>query len=110
MWDLLFPLCEEEAEVKREASYCSNMMKRGCSQAVNKMLLIRLHPAENYLTEGATNRDQRWFTETFVCVWAHVFAVLISLYERVRVCFSQLISYCSSFQTLSEGFILPEYF
>ena len=51
-----------------EASDCLNMMKRRCSQAVNKMLLIWLYPAESYLTEGATNRDQRLFTDTLVCV------------------------------------------
>lgn len=95
MWDLLFPLCEERAEVRCEASYCLNMMKRGCSQAVNKMLLIRLYPAENYLTEGATNRAQRLFTETFVCVCTCVRCAHLS----VQVCqgyFSHSVSYCSS--------------
>ena len=57
--------CEGSAEVRCEASYCLYMMKRGCSQAVNKMLLSRLYPAEDYLTEWAPSRDQHLFTRTF---------------------------------------------
>lgn len=54
--DVLFPLW-----VRCEAAYCLNRMKRGCSHPINKMLLIRLHPAESYLT--ATSREQRLLTE-----------------------------------------------